>query len=290
MSTSQQHSTSSNGGLLRAIGFCGLDDSVDPYMILMMCHSYPIIEFGVLFRPDLEGQPRYPSQRWVEQFANVIKTNHATTSVKDNNIKLAAHLCGTRVNDVLNNNGDEFINQLIEWNFRRIQINATARNGVDTSNLAVAIPNIVRIVNKYDGSIEFIIQRNEETSLLWEGLEKYYKENSESWPKNLSMLYDESKGTGKETKEWPIISSDIPYQIGFAGGLGPHNIQTVIPELVTIIQNASTDSQKRTFWIDMESSLRSIRNGIDIFDLDKCHQVINSVCDLGYIQRPSYMR
>jgi phosphoribosylanthranilate isomerase len=289
MSTaSQQHS---NNGLLRAIGFCGLDDSVDPYMVLMMCHSYPIIEFGVLFRPDLEGQPRYPSKRWVEQFSDVLK-NHATSI----DMKLAAHLCGTRVNDVLNNSGDEFINQLIEWNFHRVQINATARNGVDTSNLAAAVPNIVRIVNKYAGTIEFIIQRNEETTILWEGLEEYYKSQNTPWPNNLSMLYDESKGTGKETKEWPIISKDIPYQVGFAGGLGPHNIQTVLPELVTIIQNASssttTNEQQhpRTYWIDMESSLRSIRNGIDIFDLEKCHQVINIICDLGYIERPSDMR
>ena len=30
----------------------------------------------------------------------------------------------------------------------------------------------------------------------------------------------------------------------------------------------------------MESKLRSIKNGKDVFDLDKCYQVIYSVCEI----------
>jgi len=37
---------------LRALGFCGADDSVDPFLLGIICNSYPFVEFGVLFRPD----------------------------------------------------------------------------------------------------------------------------------------------------------------------------------------------------------------------------------------------
>jgi hypothetical protein len=37
---------------LRALGLCGADDSVNPNLLAMISHSYPFVEFGVLFRPD----------------------------------------------------------------------------------------------------------------------------------------------------------------------------------------------------------------------------------------------
>ena len=37
---------------LRALGFCGVDDSVDPNLLGIISNSYPFVEFGVLFRPD----------------------------------------------------------------------------------------------------------------------------------------------------------------------------------------------------------------------------------------------
>ena len=43
---------------LRALRFCGVDDSVNPKLLGIFSHMYPIVEFGVLFRPDKEGTPR----------------------------------------------------------------------------------------------------------------------------------------------------------------------------------------------------------------------------------------
>lgn len=40
------------GTKLRALGFCGADDSIDPNLLGLVCHAYPFVEFGVLFRPD----------------------------------------------------------------------------------------------------------------------------------------------------------------------------------------------------------------------------------------------
>ena len=55
--------------------------------------------------------------------------------MSDGHMTLAAHLCGARVNEVLDGN-DDFVAILYDLGFRRIQINATAVNGVDTSNFA----------------------------------------------------------------------------------------------------------------------------------------------------------
>lgn len=253
---------------LRALGFCGVDDSVNPNLLAMICHSYPIVEFGVLFRPDKEGEPRYATMEWVEKLSVVVN--------KMKVMNLAAHLCGSHVNKFLNGENDDFITQLYQWGFKRIQINATSVNGVDTSKLNKSIPTFVEIIAKFD-NIEFIIQKNEETKPLWEGLLLYY---STLWPKNLSMLVDESKGTGIAAKSWPI--ADGPYQIGYAGGIGPDTIEQVLPS-VTIAANG------QEFWIDMESSLRSIKNEKDIFDIDKCFQVIEVASGLGFIPLPSYL-
>ena len=40
---------------LKALGFCGADDSIDPNLLGLICHAYPFVEFGVLFRPDKVG-------------------------------------------------------------------------------------------------------------------------------------------------------------------------------------------------------------------------------------------
>jgi hypothetical protein len=45
---------------LRYMGFCGVDDSVvNPELLHLISLHYPWVEWGILFRPDLEGTPRY---------------------------------------------------------------------------------------------------------------------------------------------------------------------------------------------------------------------------------------
>lgn len=36
---------------LRAMGFCGVDDSVDPSLLQLISSKYSWVEWGVLFRP-----------------------------------------------------------------------------------------------------------------------------------------------------------------------------------------------------------------------------------------------
>jgi hypothetical protein len=160
--------------------------------------------------------------------------------------------------------------------FRRVQINATAINGVDTSKLSAAVPKLTSLMAKYD-NLEYIIQKNEETKPLWNGIFRLKC----GVPSNVSMLMDESKGTGVLSKFWstpPEVCS-----IGYAGGIGPDNIKRVLNDISLVAGG-------KEVWIDMETSLRTVdANGKDSFDLNKCIRCIDSVCKIGIHSHPSYL-
>lgn len=269
MTADEERSTAAAG--LRALGFCGADDSVHPHLLVLLAHHYPLVEFGVLFRPDKEGQPRYASTGWVQKLGKLVVACQSPRIMK-----LAAHLCGVRVNDVLKGD-DAFLATLPSLGFRRVQINATAVNGVDTTHLAESVPTLLELVRKYP-KLEFILQKNDETRPLWEGV---ILTSDGVLPTNLSMLVDDSKGTGVAATSWP--SPDGTYPLGYAGGIGPDNIVQVLRET----QQAA--GRGRPYWIDMESSLRSVKNGRDVFDLDKCYEVIDAVCREGMMDHPSFL-
>jgi hypothetical protein len=190
---------------------------------------------------------------------------------------LAAHLCGKRVNEVLDGD-DIFLSTLYALGFRRVQINATAVNGVDTSNLEGAVPTLLGLVGKHN-NLEFIIQKNEETKPLWQGI----LDLPTGVPDNVTMLMDESKGTGVLASSWPQPPEN--YNIGYAGGIGPSNIKCVL-------QDVMVAGNGKEIWIDMESSLRTIdQNGKDTFDLNKCFQCIDAVCEAGICDysHPSFL-
>ena len=61
---------------LHALGFCGADDSVDPHLLLLISKAYPFVEWGVLFRPDKVGTPRYASDEWVERLSLAARSSN----------------------------------------------------------------------------------------------------------------------------------------------------------------------------------------------------------------------
>jgi hypothetical protein len=245
---------------LRALGFCGIDDSISPSLLSLISRAYPLVEWGVLFRPDLEGTPRYASMGYVRD--KLLPAYKACNG----SMRLAAHLCGARVNEVLKGD-DAFVGELSALGFRRVQINATAVNGVDTSDLPNRIGDVVAVMRRHPG-MEFILQRSDETRPLWEGV-------AASGVANMSMLFDESKGTGALLSSYSAPPAE--YEVGYAGGIGP---KTVVQVLASVAEVAS----HRSVWIDMESSLRSTTDGADVFDVTKCYDVIEKLCKLGYMK------
>lgn len=315
---------------LSALGFCGVDDSVHVDQLLLIAHSFPEVEFGVLFRPDIEGQPRYASAAWVQTLTDRVACyQRATTTTADTaghhgqkTPKLAAHLCGSRVTELLYDGDMTFLVSIIIPIFTRVQINATAVNGVDTSRLDdPAVHARLRAITLQFPQVQFILQQNNETAALCDGLTKILldEQNERSSStilskrppiNNVAMLCDESKGTGLMSSSWPAPThgSLLLYETGYAGGIGPDNVTQVLPHILRAVASACDSNnnndpdnnvdQKRgtvssssssSFWIDMESSLRSIKNGRDVFDLDKCYQVIDAVCQLGLMTKPPYL-
>jgi hypothetical protein len=253
---------------LRAMGFCGADDSVAPELMCLLSQHYPWVEWGVLFRPDKEGLPRYASTAWVQKLSDARKRQTSPDSVR-----LAAHLCGARCQEVLSGNYT-FVQELQAWGFGRVQINATAANNVrvDTNDIANIVANI-RTCMRMVPDIEYILQCNEETKAIWQPFV------ADPVP-NMSVLFDPSCGLGVQIREFPVPLSD-PHIIrcGYAGGMGPSNIASTLTTVTGVSQGVPV-------WVDMESSLRVrvLRSNAsstsaedsydDHFSIDKCYQCV----------------
>lgn len=279
---------------LEALGFCGADDSVNPRLLALIGQNYPLVEWGILFRPDKEGSPRYASKDWVSRLSKILKSNP-----NQGTVRLAAHLCGSHVNDLLSSSTDAssakaidaFLVQLYEWGFRRVQVNATAVNGVYTEKLGegTTMQSFLRTTSAHP-KMEFIVQKNDETEPLWSSLL-----NNGEFPANMVFLHDESKGTGKEvTGGWPTdpqFVSTSRKSVGFAGGIKPSNVKSVAEGAL----QACAASGGNSYWIDMESGVRTTllhSDGTkeDIFDLAKCYNCIDIVCEAGLMDHPSELR
>lgn len=284
---------------LEALGFCGADDSVNPRLLALIGRSYPLVEWGVLFRPDKEGQPRYASQEWLARLGRITQGDNGESKV---GIRLAAHLCGSHVNDLLSSDADRsaaaaidaFLVRLRGWGFRRAQVNATAVNGVRTEHLGedTALRSLLRTAAAHP-DMEFIVQKNSETEPLWSALLTNMKDGDGDGglPENVVFLHDESKGTGKETSRWSTDGQFIATSrrtVGYAGGVKPSNVRSVAESA----RRACAASGGSNFWIDMESGVRTTLlrpDGTreDVFDLAKCYECIDSVCELGLMEHPS---
>lgn len=249
---------------LRAMGFCGVDDSVSQEFLMLLSRAYPFIEWGILFRSDLEGTPRYASWKWTSDLCNLNVSRAASVGSREGfsklPLRLAAHLCGSRCQEILDGNSD-FVKVLSEMGFGRVQVNATKANNVtiDPNGIASTIENIRKSMTAVP-AIEWILQYNNETKCLCDSF------LSDPHP-NMSILYDSSCGLGIQMRDFPTpVLPDIRY--GYAGGIGPKNIK----DMLTSIRSAS---EGKAVWIDMESSLRM--NIIDesgevqdVFSVDKC--------------------
>ena len=321
---------------LEAVGFCGADDSVNPRLLKLISQNYPLVEWGVLFRPDREGQPRYATEGWVSRLSRTLLDDDGgddgdagggggerrkRTGRRTGGVRLAAHLCGSHVNDLLSSSAnpecasriDAFLLKLKGWGFGRVQVNATAVNGVDTERLlassggdwwmttttaAAAATSFLRTASAHP-DLEFIVQRNDETEPLWSALlPRLARRSAPPDDDNVVFLHDESKGTGKSVPGgvWPtdarFASSNMRNVVGFAGGICPSNVVSAVEGA----SRACAASGGDRFWIDMESGVRTTtvskkdddgtRREVDIFDLSKCYDCIDGLCEAGWMDHP----
>jgi hypothetical protein len=272
-------------------------DTIAPEFLQLLSTHYTWIEWGFLFRPDLEGTPRYPTAAWVDR---LVKVNREAGSF----MRLAGHLCKSRCQEILS--GDyTFVKSLATRGFGRVQVNATVANGVfvDPSKIDEYVANI-RICIQAVPEVEWIIQANEETKPIWERLVVPIAQSAGAsttmyLPSNMSILYDASCGKGELATSYPqpltistttssnaagegsgSSSGVIHVPCGYAGGMGPSTIHSVLTAL-----RDSTNGTR--VWVDMESRLRTLTvsaagaEPVDIFDINKCYECVQIGVQFG---------
>jgi hypothetical protein len=259
--------------VIEGLTFCSVDDSVDPKLLGILGRCYPMVEFAVLMRHDMAGQPRYASPDWIRELA-IVQRNMGGEML------LAAHLCGSLVTEVLSGDGgiDGILNGIKEMQFQRVQLNASSRHGVSTGQMERYVNSFVAVARKHL-ELEFTLPKNRETAVLWDGLL-----GSGSLPGNVSMLLDKSQGMGICPENWKTAPTG-GYRVGYAGGIGFGGRSTTRKTLKEIIAAANG----RQVWVSMESSMRCTKNGKDVFDINKCYEVIDVANECNVHPHPEFL-
>lgn len=121
------------------------------------------------------------------------------------------------------------------------------------------------LLSDHWGNLRFILQCRDEESL------SAVAYDSSRMPQSY-VLFDASCGCGKSSATWP--RRPLGTRFGWAGGIGPDNVDEVISELHCADMSVMHDSHA---WIDMESGVRTN----DVFDLEKVRRVLEQVATLN---------
>lgn len=205
------------------ITFTGPDDrtSIPAMRALAGRHE---IEFGVLFSATRQGTPRYPSLAWIE-------------AVQDSGLRLAAHICGSWARQIVQEGASEA--DALLRNFARVQINT-------------GMPVDTAVIRKWAYDLSGRFGRPVEPIIQCRG--PFPEDDRVSW------LYDRSGGNGERPDFWPAPPKDPNVAFGYAGGIRPGNVTSVLAEIPA----------SRGGWIDMESG---VREAGDQFSLALCDEV-----------------
>jgi hypothetical protein len=211
----------------------GADDSTQPEDLFRLSADFPFVEWGVLLHEVQRGTGRYPSIGWIETLC--------TDMPKHASGRFALHVCGRdAVKQFLLGVGNA---SRIASYFGRIQLNFVW-SSFD--------PGLVVEAIKRHPEKTVITQYNAANAGLLDVIGKH---------SNHAVLFDESGGRGTSPQSWP---PPIPGKLcGYAGGLGPDNLDTELPR----IQHAAGRS---AFWIDMEAKLRDDFDRFDLVRARRC--------------------
>lgn len=224
---------------LSKITFTGADDKVDRQQLYNISDVNSRVEWGILIYPKRYGELRYPSLKWIGNFLRY----------KPDFVQVSAHLCGTAVHGFISN---PHYRERIS-NFDRVQLNVGDYYNI--LNPSVFIGAIMDFTDEYSKPV--ILQYNKMNSEIIDYILKFV---------DVNILFDSSHGKGKLNFEVTNLLFDDPYS-GYAGGISPENIRSVMKILSTIY-----DKDQR-MWIDMESGIRTSNE----FDTDKIMLVLNQL-------------
>jgi hypothetical protein len=230
------------------ITLSGADETTEPESLIGFRGRAFDVEWGILASLDRQGKcARHPSIEWIKRLPRTLK--------------LSMHLCGALARSFLKGDDSALLaNYRDVWaRFARVQINFSGGIG------AADIKKLSALFAKNPDK-NFIIQVHGRNLEVAEALIGFGTA--------CSVLFDDSGGRGIQPSRWPIGRSEFT-GCGYAGGLGPNNVR----EQAMLIW-LSAVGPARSWWLDMESSLRETRDGYDIFNLDACAKVIAEIDEM----------
>jgi hypothetical protein len=102
---------------LHTVTITGADDSTNVADLVALSREFPFVEWAILVSKRNEGSFRFPARDWINSFVDVATAN---------NLKVASHMCGRWVRDLLKG--------ILDWSevpnvlsiAQRVQINTHA--------------------------------------------------------------------------------------------------------------------------------------------------------------------
>jgi hypothetical protein len=226
---------------IKHVTLTGADDTVGHDGIFDLSEEFPFVEWGILFSKSAVGKNRFPTYDWIIDLLLLGACDGYPTP------NLSAHLCGRWVRDICKGEWTIFndINRPILCHFNRFQLNFHSYvHKLDREAFAKGIVEWRQIIFQLDDVNNDILDFAQERKI------------------NAVGLYDISGGKGILPENWP---QPRPELCGYAGGLGPENLDEQLAKLSEIVGD-------NEIYIDMETKLRDEKT--DVFDYEKCRQCL----------------
>lgn len=223
---------------LQTVSITGADDNTSLNELKMLGAHFPFVEWGLLYVPGKEGQPRNPGAPWRREFFEDRPEGSC-----------AVHLCGAQAfHELL---ADQLPSEILKAD--RLQLNVNARRPEFSHDQVLAI---YRKALSLESRV--ILQRHEFTV---DAVDEFLRSLDSEAKKRVAVLLDESRGKGITPTVW-AIPAGLPADVAviFAGGMGPHNVATILPQL---------EALGVPYSIDMESGVRDEANAFNYAKVER---------------------
>ena len=234
--------------MLEKLTFTGIDSQTSFEALSTFADRWPRVEFGVLVGSATSNEDNgiFPPLETVGRLREWGREDGRQTAI---------HLCGSWARGVMRLGGASEAIYGICSGFGRVQVNLHPDNYLEPRRISVDQERVALFADRVDCEKVILQHRG-----AWDAVPVKH-------PK-VEYLFDRSEGAGREAfDEWPEPSSELP-RMGYAGGIGPHNISMAM-EFVERHGDVA-------LWLDMEGR---IRNGNGLLD----HGAVKAVCERAFL-------
>ena len=233
---------------IEIVTFTGIDAHTDLERLKAIGKRYPDAEFGVLLgsRTNKDDNGIFPPLRVIDRMRSF------------DGVRTSLHMCGVYSRGVMKAEDDTLAHLAFQCEgFNRVQVNLHADAWTDA--ITVRTLSLERFAMAVPCDTVILQHRAEWLQVPIHGNPK------------IEYLFDRSEGRGEEGFEaWPRPIFGLG-RLGYAGGLGPHNINRAVA--------FANEHEEKRLWFDMEGKIRRLReDGLHTtFDLDAVERVCGQV-------------